>query len=414
MSVEKMSGKNTLNENWKKKIIIFLVSQTISLFGSSLVQYAISWYITLKTQSGVMMTIAIICGFLPTFFLSPFGGVWADRYNRKMLIILSDSVIAVSTLCIAILFFMGYDALWLLFLVSAIRALGTAVQTPAVGAFIPQLVPENELTRVNAINSSIQSMIMLISPMISGVLLSITTLEKIFFIDVITALAGVLTLIVYLHVPIHAKALVKQTTGYFSDMYEGYNYIKNHGYVKRIFLFCAIFFIFSAPAAFLTPLQVTRSFGNDVWRLTAIEIVFSGGMIVGGIIMASWGGFKNKVHSMVLSTLIMGIGTLALGVISVFWVYLFSMGLIGIMMPVFNTPFTVLLQQKVEEDYLGRVFGVLGMISSIMMPVGMLVFGPISDYIKIEWLLVGTGAVILIEGVCMLVDKVLIEAGKPV
>lgn len=414
MTIQQMDSDNSINDDWKRKIILFLASQTISLFGSSLVQYAISWYIALKTQSGVMMTIAIICGFLPTFFLSPFAGVWADRYNRKTLIILSDSMIAAATLCIAILFFMGYDQFWLLFLVAAIRALGTAVQTPTVGAFIPQLVPTDKLTKVNATNGSIQSVIMLVSPMISGVLLSIAPLQIIFFIDVITAIIAVLTLILFLHVPVHTKALEKQTTSYLSDMHKGYSYIKDHGFVKRIFVFCAFFFLFAAPVAFLTPLQVTRSFGSDVWRLTAIEIVFSGGMMIGGIIIAAWGGFKNRIHTMVMSTLVMGLGTFALGLIPVFWIYLCFMGLIGVVMPAFNTPFTVLLQQKVEEDYLGRVFGVLGMISSIMMPMGMLVFGPVSDIIKIEWLLIGTGIIMIIEGICMLKNKVLIEAGKPI
>ncbi len=98
---DKKMDENQMNEknfaDWKKKIILFLTSQTLSLFGSSLVQYAISWYITLKTQSGVMMTISIICGFLPIFFLSPFAGVWADRYNRKTLIMLADAMIAVAT-----------------------------------------------------------------------------------------------------------------------------------------------------------------------------------------------------------------------------------------------------------------------------------------------------------------------------
>ncbi|WP_097027961.1 MFS transporter [Clostridium peptidivorans] len=403
-----------MDKNWKKNIVLFLTSQTISLFGSTLVQYAIGWYITLKTQSGVMMTISIICGFLPTFFLSPFAGVWADRYNRKMLIILSDSMIAIATLILAILFFMGYNSLWLLFVASAIRALGAGVQTPAIGALIPQLVPEDKLTKVNGTNSSIQSLVMLASPMLSGALLTVATIETIFFIDVITAAIAVITLLLFLNVPVHAKALEKQTTSYLSDMHEGFNYIKNHEYVKKFFLFCGIFFLFAAPVAFLTPLQVTRSFGHDVWRLTAVEMTFSVGMMVGGIVMASWGGFKNKVHTMVLSNLIIGAGTFALGAISVFWIYLIFIGLVGLAMPIFNTPATVLLQEKVEEEFLGRVFGVLGMISSIMMPLGMLVFGPISDFIKIEWLLIGSGLVLFVMSFFMLGSKVMIEAGKPI
>lgn len=402
-----------LDKQWKKNAGLFLASQTVSLFGSSLVQYSIMWYITLSTQSGVMMTISVICGFLPTFFLSPFAGVWADRYNRKKLIMLSDSLIALSTLILATLFLMGYEALWLLFVVSGIRALGTGIQTPAVGAFLPQLVPGDKLTKVNASYSTIQSLVMLVSPMLSGALMTMVSIEFIFFIDVITAAIAVLILLLFLKVPAHAKALGKQEISYFADMRDGLAYIKNHDYVKTFFLFIAVFMLMAAPVAFLTPLQVTRSFGNDIWRLTAIEMVFAIGMMAGGIMMASWGGFKNKVHTMVLSNLVIGVCTFALGVIPVFWIYLIVMGLIGVTMPVFNTPSTVLLQEKVEENYLGRVFGVLGMISSSMMPLGMLVFGPIADIIQIEWLLMGTGVVLFAQSLIMLGNKVLIKAGRP-
>jgi DHA3 family macrolide efflux protein-like MFS transporter len=360
-----------------------------------------------------MMTISIVCSFLPTLFLSPFAGVWADRYNRKTLIVLSDSMIALVTLILAILFFLGYQMLWPLFLMSAVRALGSAIQMPAVGAFIPQLVPENQLTKVTAMNGSIQALVTLISPMLSGALLTIASIEIIFFIDVITAAIAVLVLLLFLHVPAHAKALEKQSVSYFSDMREGYIYIKNHDYVTRFFLFCAFFTFFAGPVAFLTPLQVTRSFGNDVWRLTAIEITFSLGMMLGGVIMSRWGGFRNKIHTMTLSSLIIGACTFALGIIANFSVYLLFMGLVGLAMPIFNTPSTVLLQEKVEADFLGRVFGVLVMISSTMMPLGMIVFGPIADIIKIEWLLIGTGMLLFIQGFFLLNDKVLIAAGEP-
>ncbi|MBM7871312.1 DHA3 family macrolide efflux protein-like MFS transporter [Clostridium pascui] len=403
-----------MNNNWKRNITLFLASQTISLFGSMLVQYAITWYITLQTQSGVMMAISIICGFVPTFFLSPFAGVWADRYNRKVLIMLSDSLIAISTLILAILFLKGYDSLWMLFVASAVRSVGSGVQTPAISAFLPQLVPEDKLTKVNATNSSIQSLVMLVSPMISGALLNMATIESIFFIDVITAAIAVSILLLFLKVPSHAKALEKQKTSYFSDMVEGYNYIKNHGYVKRFFVFCAIFYALVSPAAFLTPLQVARSFGDDVWRLTAVEITFSVGMMLGGIIIASWGGFKNRTHTMTLSSLIMGICTFALGVVPNFWVYLSFMCLFGAVMPAFNTPATVLLQEKVEENFLGRVFSVLGMISSITMPLAMLVFGPLADAVAIEWMLIGTGVLLVVQGFFLMKNKELIEAGMPV
>ncbi|WP_379135377.1 MFS transporter [Paenibacillus sp. sgz500958] len=403
----------TAKSDWNKNIVLFLASQTLSLFGSSLVQYAIMWYITLNTQSGLMMTISIICGFVPTFFLSPFAGVWADRYNRKLLIVVSDSMIALSTLVLAVLFLMGYDAMWLLFVASALRALGTGVQTPAVGAFIPQLVAEDKLTKVNGLNGSIQALVMLVSPMLSGALLTFASIEAIFFIDVVTAAIAVAVMLIFLHVPVHAKAAQQQTVSYYNDLRLGFTYIKNHNYIRAFFTFCAFFFILAAPVAFLTPLQVNRSFGEEIWRLTAIEIAFSLGMMSGGLFMASWGGFRNRVHTMTLASVVIGAGTFALGWIPVFWIYLLVMGFVGVAMPMFNTPSTVMLQEKVEPDYLGRVFGVMGMISSSMMPLGMLVFGPMADYVRIEWMLIGTGLLLFIQGLFLLTNKVLLKAGEP-
>ena len=358
------------------------------------------------------MTISILCGFLPTFFVSPFAGVWADRYNRKVLIILSDSMIAISTLVLAIVFLLGFDGIWLLFLMSAIRALGAGVQIPTVGAFLPQLVPEDKLTKVNATNGSIQAVIMLISPMLSGALLSMANIETIFFIDVFTAAIAVCTLLLFLQVPIHAKALEKQTLSYFADLRLGFIYIKNHKYVKQFFLFCAFFFFLAAPVAFLTPLQVVRSFGNDVWRLTVVEIAFSCGMVIGGIILAYWEGFKNRIYTMTVSSFIIGACTFALGVTPNFWLYLVFLGIIGVSLPFFNTPSTVLLQEKVEGDFLGRVYGVFGMISSSMMPLGMLIFGPLSDIVKIEWLLIVTGILLFSQSFFLISNKALLRAGK--
>lgn len=408
------SVKAHRTENWKKNIILFLSSQTISLFGSALVQYAMMWHITLNTESGMMMTLFIICGFIPTFILSPFAGVWADRYNRKILIILSDGLIATATLILAIVFFMGYDAVWLLFLMAAIRAIGTGIQTPAVGAILPQIVPKENLTKVNGINGSLHAVIMFVAPMVSAALLTMATLEVIFFIDVITAIIAIFTLLGFLKISVHEKASDQQPTSYLEDFKLGVTYIKSNPFLKQFFLFFGVFFILMAPAAFLTPLQVTRSFGVDVWRLTAVEIAWSIGMMVGGGIIASWGGFPNKIHTMTFASLLMGICTFALGVVPVFWVYLLFMAIFGISMPIFNTPTTVLLQEKVDEGYLGRIFGVFGMISTSMMPIGMLIFGPMADVIKVEWLLVGTGILIFILSLFLGVNKVLLETGKPV
>lgn len=397
--------------NWKRNITLFLTSQTISLFGSALVQYAIMWHITLSTESGVMMTLYILCGFLPTFFLAPFAGVWADRYNRKWLISIADGMIAFSTLILAILFLMGYESIWLLFVIAAIRAFGTGIQTPAVGAILPQIVPEDKLIKVNGINGSIQAAIMFIAPMISAGLLSFATLEVIFFIDVVTAAMAIFTLLFFLKINVHEKATQEQV-GYIDDFKAGIQYIREHAFLKSFFIFFAMLFFLTAPVAFLTPLQVARTFGDDVWRLTVIELTFSIGMMVGGGVIASWGGFKNRIHTMAFAGVIMSICTIGLGIVPNFWLYSVFMAICGVAMPVFNTPTTVILQEKVDGNYLGRIFGIFSMISSSMMPIGMLIFGPLADTIAIEWILIVTGVLMLLLLVLLGRNKTLIEAGK--
>ncbi len=227
--------------HWKRNIILFLSSQTLSLFGSALVQYAIMWYITLTTQSGMMMTLYIICGFIPTFLLSPFAGVWADRFNRKSLIMIADAMIAVVTLILAITFLLGYQAVWLLFVISAVRALGAGIQTPAVGAILPQIVPQEKLTKVNGINGSLQALTMFVAPIVSAALLTMATIEVIFFIDVVTAAIAIFTLFVFLKIPLHKKASDTQSTGYLDDFKEGLVYIKTACLFKILFYLLRIF-----------------------------------------------------------------------------------------------------------------------------------------------------------------------------
>ena len=397
---------------WKKRTFLFMSSQALSLFGSSLVSYAIFWKITLDTQSGVAMTLYMLFGFLPTFFLSPFAGVWADRYDRKRLIMLADGGIALATLLLAVLFLTGHQDLWLLFVIPLVRALGQAVQNPAVNAFFPQLVPKEHLLKTNGLMSSMGSAIMLISPMLSGALLSFTSLEIILMIDVVTALAAILVLLL-LRVQPHAMTEAAEKPKYWQDLKAGLRYVRQHEYLVRFFVFTTLMFFLVTPVALLTPLQVTRSFGEDIWRLTAIEVGFSGGMLAGGLLIAVWGGFRNRVQMMAFSTLLIGLTTFLLGVVGNFWIYIIVIAITGLTLPFYNTPATTMLQEKVETDYLGRVFGVMGMISSGVMPLAMLAFGPLADIIRIEWLLIVTGLLLAVLAGGLTLNKTLLRAGAP-
>ena len=399
--------------HWKKNTVLFLSSQAVSLFGSMLVQYAILWHITLSTESGVMMMISILCGFVPTFVLSPFAGVWADRYSRKRLIALADAGIAAATLILVVLFTAGHDALWLLFVLLAVRAAGSGIQTPAVGALLPQIVPEDKLTAVNGTFGSINAFMMLVSPIVSAALLSFASIEIIFLIDIVTAAAAIAILLTRVRVPDHRGASANKPVGYFADLKQGLRYIRNHAFLKPYFAFFALVYLLVAPAAFLTPLQVTRTFGGDYWRLTAVEIVFSIGMMAGGALIASWGGFRNRMHTIMLACVVFGLSTVGLGVAPSFWAYLVITGIAGITAPMFNTPAQVILQEKVDSAYLGRVLGVFGMISTSILPIAMLVYGPAADIVPVERLLVGCGSLLALTALWLTGSRALREAGKP-
>lgn len=396
--------------NWKRNTIIFLASQSISLFGSSVVQFAITSYITVTTKSGLYATLSIICAILPMFFLSPVGGVWADKYNRKMLIVLSDAGIALCTLGVAIAFLMGKESIAYLFIALIIRAVGGAIQTPCVGAMLPDIVPPEHLARINGINGTLQSVFTLASPMLGAALLPIAPLGAIFFVDIITAVIGILIMLTAFVLP-QKERIEKKTSDFLQDMKLGIRYIRNTKFLMEFFVFCIVFFIMMAPPAFLTPIQVVRNYGDGYWRLSAIEVAFSAGMIVGGILITIWSGFKNKVTTMIAAALIMGVCTIGLGIPMPFFPYTIIMGAFGLAMPILNTPAMTLLQEKVDPDYMGRVFGVMTMINTAMMPLGMVIFGPLADVVSVEILLIGTGVITVAAAVMMRAAKALIKEG---
>lgn len=396
--------------SWKKRTILFISGQSISLFGSSLVQYIIIWYITLSTASGSMMTIATICGFLPQLIIGLFAGVWADRYNRKHIIILADSFIAISTLVVALLFMFGYQEIWLLFIVLGFRSLGGGIQSPSISALIPQLVPTDKLMKVNGINTSLNSLILLLSPAIGGIILTFYPLQIALFIDVITALFGVGILATIKITKI--RIIDAKVTTYLKDLGNGIRYISKNHLVKLLIIFTAIFYFAVTPAAMLTPLLVARNYGTEVWRLTINEISFSAGAIIGGMIIAYWGGFNNRLILVCLGFIIIGILNLAIGFnisFILFMIFIFAMGII---VPFVGSSITVLLQERIEKDIQGRVFGFYNIITVSAFPLGMALFGPLADIVSIESLLIVTGILITILGLFMSINKKFINLGK--
>lgn len=385
-----------MENNWKKKTIRFIAAQTISLFGSSLVQYAIIWYITLSTSSGVMMTIATLCGYIPQIGISLFAGVWIDRYDRKKLMMLADGAIALSTLAIALLYMAGYKELFLLFAVLIVRSAGTGIQTPAVNAFIPQIVPSEQLMKVNGINSTLNSLMMFLSPVVSGLILSLISIEATFFVDVVTAVIGIGIMFTIKADNPAAAPTGKEQKPALDDIKSGFLYLRNNTFVKHQLIYLMVIAVLISPSAFLTPLLINRTFGADIWRLTVSEMTFSFGAVIGGVLIASWGGFKNRQHTIIFASILYGGMMFGIGVSPIYAIYLIFNCLIGISMPCYNAPVTVSLQESVAPSMQGRIFSMVQIATSCALPLGTILFGPLADIISVQTILmINSTAVIL-------------------
>ncbi len=395
-----------------KKIIAFMGSQAVSLFGSSLVQYALMWSIMIDTNSGTQAALYNVCMFLPQIFISLFGGVWADRHNRKWLIILADGGIALATLILSgimLLRDLGYAPV---FIIAAIRSFGGGIQGPAISAALPQIVPADKLMRVNSITATMQSIILLVSPAAAMLALKFLPLPGILLIDVVTA-AVAIAILMPLRIPTQARTAQDQHI--LTDLKDGLRYSMNHFFVRRLTSYYAFSSILIVPAAMFTPLFVRRVYAVPDVELNMMlnEVVFFVGSLIGGGIMAWKGGFRNKLHTLAFGSALFGLATAAMGFAPLFFLYLTLMAVAGLTMPCFQAPVMSLMQQKVSQEMMGRVFSLMQIASTTIMMVASITFGVLSDRAPLGIILIISGTLLAVFALVLVLDKKFVAEGLP-
>lgn len=391
-------------QKFKKSAVMFLASQGVTLFGSSIVQFAIIWYVTLQTSSGAWVSALTVAAYVPQFIISFFSGTWSDRYSRKKLIIFADGVISAATLLLAIFLpFIGEGnpVLLSLVVISVIRSVGTGIQTPAVNAAIPQLVPEDKLMKFNGINSTLQSLVQFAAPAAAGAVLSLGTFRMTLMIDIVTAIVGI-GILTAVAIPFTKPEI---TPPMLDEMKAGFRYAIKEGFIGKLLLLFGIFIFLCVPAGFLATLFVSRYYGDTYWYLTLVEVIGFIGMAAGGLLIGAWGGFKNRMKTLVIGMTAFGILAVGMGVVNNFIVYLILMAVYGVALTMVQTASTTMLQENAEPEMIGRVFGLFGAMYSGFLPLGMLVFGPLADRLSLRWLMVASGALLIIMALAVLVNK---------
>ncbi|MFI7709359.1 MFS transporter [Nonomuraea sp. NPDC049480] len=378
-----------MSSPWRLNVALFVSGQTMSLFGSMVVQYAVMWWVTLQTRSGLAMALYVVAAFAPQGVVALFGGVLADRVNRRVLVMIADGGIALATLVLAFLMANGINDLWIVLLAVAVRSVGAGIQAPAVRAMIPQIVPGEHLMRVNGIFHTIQSAMALLAPAAAGAIFAVSGIVPVFFLDVITALIGI-AMLGKVSVPALQRVAEASTT-YRQDLVEGMRYLRTHRIVRWLLSVYAITFLLTVAPSYVTPLMVARTFGTEEWLLTVLELAFSAGMLLGGVLMSTVLAKRGRIGLILVATYGFGAVTVAMGLSTNVWVFYGFMFAFGLLAPLLGAPFTTLIQERVEPGMHGRVFSYVSIVSALATPVSMVVFGPLADLVSVQVLLIAAG-----------------------
>ena len=406
------------NPKWAGRFFTIWTGQALSLFGSALVQFALIWWLTQKSGSATVLAIATLVGMLPQILLGPFAGALVDRWNRRIIMMIADATIAAFSLVLAYLFAAGTVQIWHVYAIMAVRALGGAFHFPAMSASTPLMVPQDQLTRVNGLNQTLQGINGLIAPPIGALLISLLPTQSVLLIDVGTAMLAILPLF-FVAIPQpkrHEDRGQKEKPSLMQDVREGLAYVRSWpGLVAIIFMGVFLNFLL-VPTGSLLPLLVTKHFSKGTLELGLINSVQGFGIIAGGIILSLWGGFKKKIVTSMTGIIGLGIGVMLIGLApaSLFIVAIIGSILLGVTIPITNGPIGALLQSIIRPDMQGRVMSLLVSGATAISPLGLLIAGPLSDALGIQvWFWIGGFICVLIGIVGFFVPAVMsIESNK--
>lgn len=399
-----------LGKGWLRNYLPMGIGQIVSLVGSALVQFALVWYVTKQTGSAAVLATATTAALLPNILLGPFVGALVDRWNRKLVMIIADLVVALATVVLAMLFATGAIQIWHIVAILLTRSATGVFQGPARIAATTLMVPKEHLSRLGGINQAVDGMITVFSPALGALLLELLPMQGVLAVDIITAAIAIALLIFFVRVPQpknKPKADKVTPRSLMADVREGIRYIVTWPGLFLMIVMASLLNMFLAPGANLLPLHVTTFFGKGAQELAWLQAAMGIGGIVGGLLLGIWGGFRRRVWTVLMGILGIGAGMLIFGLIPAnrYIISLIFMGMVGFMASISNGSFGPLLQTKVPPEVQGRVFMLLSSLTMAMMPIGLFLSAPIADHFGTQVSYIVGGSACLIIGLLGLMDK---------
>lgn len=391
--------------HWKAPFFTIWSGQALSLIGSSIAMFALIWWITDETGSATVLAIASLFSMLPMIVLGPFAGVFVDRWNRRVIMIVADSVIALASLALVYVFWAGSVQIWHIYTVMFIRSLGGMFHWPAMQSSTALMVPKEHLARVSGVNQAMNGVLNIVGPALGALLLAVVDIYAIMLLDVVTAAFAVIPLL-FIAIPQPVRkangngAAVASTgkTSMWQDLREAFDYIIHWRGLMLLTALALVVKLALTPAFSLLPILVTQHFNRGAPSLATGEALFGVGVILGGLLLGVWGGFKRNMHTMIVGLIFCGAALVGVGVLpeALFAGAVVLLFVIGASVSLIDGPLMAVMQRTVEPEMQGRVFTLFGSLISLSSPVGLALAGPFTDMVGVQVLYVLAGGLMLL------------------
>lgn len=390
-----------MNLPWQRRFFTFWGAQAVSLIGSNLAQFAITWWMTKATGSATVLATATLFAILPGVLLGPLAGVLVDRWNRRLIIIVADGVGALGAALLMLLFWADAIQLWHVYAITFVRSLAGTFHFAAEQSSLSLMVPQEQLARVAGLNQTIQGVNMVVAPPLGALLLELLSLPGMMAIDVVTALIAI-GLVFTIAIPQPTRATpVSEQLSILADLRTGLRYIWRWPGLFRALCLSSLLNFLLNPAFSLLPILVTNHFRGDALQFATLNTTLGLGFIGGGIVLSAWGGFKRRIYTAVAGIAGMSIGALCIAIAPAesYWMAVVGMAIFGLLNPIANGPFMAIMQSVVAPEMQGRFFTVMGTMSQGMAPLGLLLAGPVADAFGVQfWFLIGAVGLLVISG----------------
>lgn len=394
-----------LAKRWLAVIATIWAGQAVSMITSYAAGYAVVWYVTETTGSAFMLAVASICAYLPQGILSPFGGVIADKYNRKTVMILADLGIGVVSLGLGFAILLGQVSFPLLMILVIVRSIGQAFHGPAMMASMPLLVPEKHLLRINMLDQLLMSVAAIGAPAFGIFLYTTIGFHSVMFLDFFGALAAVAGLALAKIPTVIDKTALDQHV--FANLRDGWRALSANRGLVILIVGITIGMVTFAPLGAIFPLMTYDHFSGDGYMASIVEAAFGVGMIIGSVLLMAWGGGKKMARLIAVAAIVVGATTAACGFLTpdMFTGFVVLCALMAVACSWFNGPLITLVQRLVPEEKTGRALGLTTAAMGLASPIGIALGGLLAEAIGVAAFFVVDGLICLVLGLVIYLPK---------